>query len=277
VRDLTKFSAIICLYRNNDASEVRVALESAILNQSYPPSELVAVFDGPTPHDVEDVVDEMALYLPIQKVRFAENRGHGPARAAGIEAVMYEWAAMIDADDISFSNRFEHLLAAINEFPEAAVIGGGMIEFYDTVDGRIMGAPRVFPKTPQEIRRVLQTRSPVAQTTAMLRVAAIRTIGNYQFWFNNEDYHLWIRLIKAGYDIHNIPQPVVLVRTSHDMYRRRGGLRYWWNEVRLQLFSFNQGTTTFWRFLFGSGLRFIVQVLMPGHFRKMFYRKFLRG
>ncbi|MEN8952616.1 glycosyltransferase [Planktotalea arctica] len=273
---LSAFSALICLYHKNDPDEVRAALESAIIDQDHPPSELVAVFDGPVSRQIEAVIDEMTQYVGVKKVYFAENRGHGPARAAGIDHTSYEWSAVIDADDISLPDRFSQLFAAAAMFPQAAVIGAGLTEFHETPDGRQVGSTRFYPQSPEETTAYLQTRSPVAQPTAIVRVAAIQQVGNYQSWYNNEDYHLWIRLTVAGYEIRNIPTSVLLFRTSPDLYARRGGFIYWLNEARLQRYSLSQGTTTWPRMILGVSLRFVVQVLLPNALRESFYRKCLR-
>jgi len=135
---------------------------------------------------------------------------------------------------------------------------------------------RSYPQTHAEITDYLRSRSPIAQPTAMLRVAAILDVGNYQSWFNNEDYHLWIRLVSAGYRLRNIAKPVLLFRTSPHLYDRRGGWRYWRNEVALQQFSLQNGTTTWVKFLQGAAIRFVVQVAMPNKLRQAFYKLILR-
>ena len=43
------FAAMLCLYSKNIAAEVEEALVSAFDRQSYPPSQLIVVYDGPIP------------------------------------------------------------------------------------------------------------------------------------------------------------------------------------------------------------------------------------
>lgn len=267
---------MICLYANNKAFEVLAALESAFTKQTCPPAELVAIFDGPVPNDVSAVIEEFATRIPVTCVTFSQNMGHGPARAAAIEKSSYVWMAIIDSDDISSPDRFETLLKTIDSHPDSAVVGGGLTEFTDSAEGRVVGKLRLFPENPEDVARYIQSRAPVAQPTAILRVQAVLDVGNYQTWYNNEDYHLWIRLVRAGYEIRNVPKSVLLFRTSPDLYARRGGLRYWWNEVSLQAFSLSSGTTVLSKFLLGAVVRFGVQVVMPGWVRSAFYNKFLR-
>lgn len=269
-------SAMLCLYKNNVASEVREALESAFIRQNVPPEELIAVFDGPVPEDVVNVIDTFETHVPIRRIVFYKNRGHGPARAAAIEACSAPWIAIIDADDISLPHRFETLMKIAQSHPGSSVVGGGYTEFHMENGQMVQGGSPVLPETPSDVRRFIQSRAPVAQNTAILRVQAIRDVGNYQSWFNNEDYHLWIRLVAGGYEIRNTPESVLLMRTNPNFYHRRGGFKYWWNEAALQRYSLKQGTTTLPRFVFGVGLRFLVQVLLPARLREIFYKKVLR-
>lgn len=270
------FSAMICLYKNNRAKEVRDALDSALIEQDLPPLELIAVFDGPVPDDVVDIIDEFEDIIAIRRIVFPENRGHGPARAAAIDACRTPWIAIVDADDISRPDRFKRLIETAREYPESAVIGGGFTEFEFKGNEIRKGAEVMLPETPPEVRRFLQSRSPIAQPTAILRTDAIREVGGYKTWFNNEDYFLWLRLAAAGFTMRNIPHSLILFRTNPELYKRRGGVRYWWGEVELQLFSLQNGTTTLPKFLAGALVRFLVQVLLPGRVREQFYRIILR-
>ena len=269
------FSAHICLYANSDATEVDAALTSAFKVQTYCPAELVVVFDGPVSEAVEEVIDSFAKILPCRIIRLLDNMGHGYARAAAIANTRYAWSAVIDADDISQPDRFEHLCKIAKTQPELAVIGSALTEFYEA-DGEFRAVrERFYPETTDEIIDFARSRSPIAQPTALLNVSAIRAVGNYKSWHNNEDYYLWLRLLKAGYKMYNVQKSLLLFRTNLALYGRRGGLVYWWNEVRLQWFSLRQSTTTPSRFFFGIAVRFVIQVMMPPRVRRLIYCKLL--
>ena len=267
---------MLCLYAGNKAAEVEEALESAFLKQNLPPEMLIVVFDGPVDDAVTEVIDRFAATHETRRIVHQTCQGHGLARAAAIAACDHDWIAIIDADDVSLPDRFRTLINHARAHPDAAVIGGGLTEFHDTAGERVLGAQRDFPESPEDVRRFLASRSPVAQPTAILRTKAIREVGNYQTWYGNEDYHLWIRLVAAGFEIRNVADTVLLFRTNPALYGRRGGLRYWLSEVRLQLFSYKNGTTTFGRLVLGGAARFVVQVLMPQKLRAVFYQRILR-
>lgn len=272
-----EFSALLCLYHGNKLSEVKEALESAFFQQSVKPDELVVVLDGPVPDDIKAFVGKFDAGVgPAKIVEFAENRGHGEARAAGLLDCSYDLVAMIDADDISTAHRFKKILNEFEINSNLAVVGGALIEF-EEVDGKVRDlSTRVLPRNTADVKKFMRKRSPVAQPSSVVRRSAVIAVGNYQTWFNNEDYHLWIRLISNGYDIHNVPDVVLRFRTSSGMYARRGGPKYWWNEARLQYFSLQSGTTNLPFFLAGITVRFLIQVLIPNRLRSAVYKYMLR-
>ena len=272
------FGAMLCLYRGNTASEVNEALASAFDQQTLPPAQLIAVFDGPVSQDVVEVIDRYSEIHDVVRVRFESCRGHGAARAAAIEVCNHEWIAIIDADDVSAPNRFQVLFDCALSQPHTAAIGAGYVEFEVDSNGvKVFGQSVRLPEEPDAVRRYIALRSPVAQPTAILRVSAVRAVGNYQHWFRNEDYYLWIRLVSAGFQIRNVPDQLLWFRKTSNLITRRGGFKYWWSEVQLQLFSYRIGTTTLSYLVVGSVLRFIVQVLMPVQLRSLFYSKLLRN
>ena len=60
----------------------------------------------------------------------------------------------------------------------------------------------------------------------MFRKDAVLKAGNYQDWFWNEDYYLWVRVLQHGFRGYNIKEPLLWMRAGADMYKRRGGKKY---------------------------------------------------
>lgn len=272
-----KFAAMLCVYIKSNCEEVHESLYSAFNNQSLPPSQLIVVFDGPVSESVRSLVNSFSRAHDVLAINFDVCRGHGLARAAAVNACQYEWLVIVDADDVSMPHRFEVLTDLARAHPCAAVIGGGLVEFNVVNGEKVFGSTVYYPNKPQDVIRYMALRSPIAQPTAMLRVSAIKAVGNYQPWHNNEDYHLWIRLVTAGYELFNVPTPVLWFRIDADLYRRRGSFKYWLSETRLQCFSYRNGATRFHLLLFGISVRFVVQVCMPSSLRELFYKKILRN
>lgn len=112
--------------------------------------------------------------------------------------------------------------------------------------------------------------------TVMFRKSEVLKAGNYQDWFWNEDYYLWIRMRLAGCKFANVPEVLVNVRTGSDMYARRGGIKYFRSEKALQKYMLDNNVIGFSTYLMNVLKRFIVQVLLPNDIRGWVFRTFAR-
>ena len=110
----------------------------------------------------------------------------------------------------------------------------------------------------------------------MFKKKAIDTVGGYLDWYCNEDYYLWIRMYLAGMHFANVPENLVNVRVGSEMYRRRGGWRYFKSEAKLQKYMLKNKVIGFGTFLINVSKRFIVQVLLPNRLRGWVFQKFAR-
>lgn len=95
-------------------------------------------------------------------------------------------------------------------------------------------------------------------------------------WYCEEDYYLWIRLALAGKIFGNIPENLVYVRVGAEMYQRRGGIKYFKSEVKLQKLMFYKRMIGIVRFCMNVTERFILQVAMPNKIRSLVFQKLAR-
>ena len=100
--------------------------------------------------------------------------------------------------------------------------------------------------------------------------------GGYIDWYCEEDYYLWLRLALAGRKLGNLPDNLVNVRVGKEMYRRRGGWRYFRSEEKLQRWMLRRKVIRLPRYLLNVGERFVLQVLMPDGIRGWVFRRFAR-
>ena len=112
--------------------------------------------------------------------------------------------------------------------------------------------------------------------TVMYKKSDILRVGGFIDWFCEEDYYLWIRLARNGYQFYNIQENLVNVRVGKEMYSRRGGWRYFKSEARLQWYMFQNGVISFPRYTFNTVGRFSVQVMMPNKVRGFVFKKLFR-
>lgn len=270
-----QFSVAMAIYRNDNPADFVEAVHSIYTGQTVRPEEMIVVIDGPIPEPLEATLQTLQSEIPIIKtVRFAENRGHAAARQAGLEAAANEWVAVMDADDIADSRRFELQLRAIAENPEASVIGGQIKEFISEPTNVV--GERIVPCADSEIKAYLKSRCPMNLVTVMYRRADVQAVGGFMDWYCEEDYYLWIRLAEAGYKFANVPENLVNVRVGKEMYQRRGGWKYFRSEARLQKYMLTHRIISLPRYLYNVLGRFAVQVAIPNRLRGLIFQKLFR-
>ena len=268
------FSVCMCVYHKDNARDFREAVESIYDRQTLKPSEVVIVADGPIYGELDDYVSTLEKDRLFKVVRIPENLGHAGARQAGLMTASNNLVAIMDADDISVPDRFEKQIKAYEENPQMAVIGGQINEFIGSQDN-VVGI-RIVPIADADIKKYLKSRCPMNLVTVMFRKDYVQAVGGYQEWFCEEDYYLWIRLAKAGYSLMNLPDNLVDVRVGDEMYRRRGGWKYFKSEAGLQGYMLRHGIISLPRYFFNVLGRFAIQVAMPNKLRGFIFQKLFR-
>lgn len=269
----SSFSVSMCVYKKDNPYHFRTAVES-ILNQTVPPSEVVLVVDGPVPPELNTVIKEFEANPIFNVIRLPVNSGHGNARRIGLKNCTNELVALMDADDISVPDRFQKQINIFNSNPNLAIVGGNISEFVN--DPLQIVAYRKVPKKDKDIKRYMKKRCPMNQVTVMFSKSKIEDAGGYLDWYCNEDYYLWVRLAQKSYQFANVEDILVNCRIGEDLYRRRGGWRYFKSEAKLQRYMLKNKIISFFDFLINVTKRFIVQVLMPNRLRGWVFQRMAR-
>jgi len=263
------FSLLISTYAGDSADFLRLAFESSVQQQSRRPDQVVLVQDGPVPEQLaESIADLMAHSpVPVEHVALEDNAGLGPALDRGLEACVHEIVARMDADDVSFPDRFERQVPLVEA--GAYIVGAGLLEFQSSVED-VVGR-RTPPVDPDEIRRVIRFRDPFNHPTIVYRKAAVLAAGGYTDMALMEDYLLFTRMVEAGARPANIADPLVYYRVGAGAYSRRGGRKLLRAELALQHRFHRLGITTRGEYLRNVIVRGGYR-LVPERLRKIAYR-----
>jgi len=259
------------LYRNESPDFLSASIES-VLNQTVPPKQIVLVIDGSIGSELQKVVDHFSESLDI--VQLTENRGLGVALAVGLQRCPTELVARMDTDDIALPNRAAVTLQYLSNYPQTVLVGGDIAEFEISMN-ELSKAQRTVPQANDLIKKFAQWRNPINHVTVMFRKQAVLAVGNYQAFNGFEDYHLWIRMLNAGYQLANLPQVVVNVRANQKMILRRRGIRYVQSEYQFQRFMLKSRFISRTVFLKNVVLRCGAR-LLPSKFLGVVYRNLLR-
>lgn len=202
-----------------------------------------------------------------------KNQGSGPASAVGVLACSNEWIARLDSDDYSIPERIERQFEALKNNPELDIIGSNVDEFFGSYDNVISHV--IAPETNDELVKYAKRRCPLRNSSIIAKKEAIIKAGNYRKFDLFEDYDLYTRMIQSGAKQYNVQEPLVLVRTSNDFYKRRGGIKY---AKKIICFKKEQRRTGFFttRDFIVSTIPHVGVALMPNFARDLVYKKMLR-
>ena len=268
-----KFSVSMCVYGGDNPMWFRVAVDS-ILNQTCVPDEVVLVVDGPVPEVLDAAIATCEQNSVFNVIRLPENVGHGEARRTGLAACKNELVAIMDADDISTPTRFEKQLAVFAADEGLSIVGGNITEFIGEPEN-VVGV-REVPCEDAAIKLYMKKRCPMNLVTVMFKKSMVEQVGGFIDWYCEEDYYLWLRMALSDMIFANLPDTLVNVRVGADMYRRRGGIKYFKSEARLQKYMRKNGVIGFGTYVSNVLKRLIVQVLLPNRLRGWVFKKFAR-
>lgn len=267
------FSALLSIYYKENPRALKQCLDS-ILSQTRMPDEVVLVEDGALPPELERVIGKYKSKITNLKIiSLATNVGLGKALNEGLKHCSYDIVARMDTDDISKPERFEMQLTVFQEHRDIDVVGAWIDEFED--DTSKIKSVRKLPESHEEIRQFAERRNPVNHPVVMFRKNAVLAAGEYQHFPLFEDYYLWVRMLMTGAKFYNMQESLLYFRISPDMFKRRGGWKYAWNEARFQHCMLKMGFISWKRFCLNVLLRFPIRIA-PNSVRSFIYKKSLR-
>jgi len=270
----SKFSLLMSIYEKENPNFFNSCMNS-VIKQTYPPSEIVLVKDGPLNNELENIISKWKKrfgnkfkIIPLEK-----NVGLGKALQLGLLNSKYDIVARMDTDDICREDRFEKQINFLDNNPNIDIVGCWAAEFENNINNII--SIRKVPILDIEIKKYARFRNPFNHPSVVFRKHAILTCGGYQSFPFLEDYYLWIRMLLKGKKFANLPEPLLLFRLDKYTFDRRGGLKYFFNEIKLQKFFLKVNFINLPIFIYNIFLRGIVR-LFPNKIRKYFYMFFLR-
>lgn len=244
---IPKISVLMGVY--NCADTVTDAIQ-CITDQTYTDWELIICDDGST-DNTYDIVNSLAKQEHrIVLIRNEKNKGLAPTLNHCLKYARGEYTARMDGDDVCTSDRFEKELAVLESNPEIAVVSCFM-NFFDE-DG-IYGISQydTYPRKKDLIKH-----SPFCHAGCMMRKSVLEILGGYsenESVRRMEDYDLWFRLYRAGYQGYNLPEVLYSMRDDRQAYKRRK-FKFRLNSAKLKLRIYKE---------FKPGLKYAPHIIAP--------------
>jgi len=201
-----KISVLIAVH--NCYQFIGQALDS-IYNQTFQDFELVIVDDASTDKTSEVILKKKDSRTVVY--RNDQNLGLTKSLNIGIKLCRGEFVARMDADDISYPQRFEKQIRFFESHPDAIVLGS----WCDRIDeaGNKIGAYDTQPTEAEQLKQELLRFNSIAHGTAMVRRYAIVKAGGYrEDYKRSQDHDLWLRLSEIG-NLYNLPEHLYALRT----------------------------------------------------------------
>lgn len=267
----SSYSVLMSVYAREKPEYLAAAMDS-MFGQTVPPGDFVLVCDGPLNEKLNQVIREQKKRHRgiLHVVRLRKNGGLGRALRTGTNLCRYELVARMDSDDISLPDRCEKELDLFRKYSDLHICSGAAAEFRDRPE-KITGV-RVLPLSAEEIARFSRKRNPFNHPAVMFRKSAVLRAGGYNERFHYfEDYYLWVRMLMRGSRGRNLRDPLVYMRSSEDMYRRRGGWPYARELLKFHSWLLASGWSTPMDFLTGAIPHAAVSIA-PNWFRMAVYR-----
>lgn len=270
-----KYSVLMSVYNKENPAFLQVAVDS-MLKQSMPPDEIVIVKDGCLTDKLEEILVEYVKKYPtvVHVVGYENNHGLGYALNFGLERCHNDIVARMDTDDIAVFNRCEKQLRQFVQNPLLDIISGKIDEFINNPSNIV--SSRIVPIYHDEIVKYMKKRCPFNHVAVMFKKKAVQDAGGYIDCFWNEDYYLWIRMFLNNAHFANLSETMVFVRIGKDMYKRRGGIKYFKSELFLQNYMFQHHMISKISYFDNVIKRLIVQVLLPNYIRGLVFKIFAR-
>ena len=268
-----KFSVLLSLYYKESPIFLRESLNS-VFGQTLQPDEVILVEDGPLTPALYEVVEEFACqHTKIKRIVLGKNGGLGNALNEGLKHCSYGLVARMDTDDICKPERFAKQVAFMENHPEIDVVGAWIDEFQGIISN--VTSTRKLPQTPQEIQSFGKKRNPMNHPVTMFRKQAVEAAGGYLPFPLFEDYYLWVRMMLNGSKMYNMPESLQYFRFSPEMFKRRGGWKYAYVEIRFQRQLQKLGYIGIPTMMTNVCIRLATR-LVPNSLRGWIYKKLLR-
>lgn len=268
------YSVLMSVYYKEKPEYLKQAIES-IQAQTIPTNDFVLICDGPLTDELNEVIEKKQHEIgeTFRVIRLTQNRGLGKALNEGIKHCKNELIARMDSDDIAYENRCERQLNAFFKFPEISICSGTVEEFFKEIS--IIDAERIVPETNLEIIQFAKKRNPFNHPCVMYKKTSIEAVGSYQDFYLLEDYYLWVRMLRAGYQGYNIQAPLLHMRAGQDMYKRRAGWKYAKTQIALFKYMKNIGFINQGEYIRSCIIR-TGSAIAPNFIRKIMFEKILR-
>ena len=208
-------SVVMSIYKT-DPQYISQAIES-MLRQTYQNFEFLIVNNGAC-----EKVQGLLMGFDDQRIRIISVENVVTlyeARALAISKTENEWIAIMDADDVSESDRLEKQLNYIEKHSDKKIGCVGTWSKYMNEQGDIIGYRKSSPSTFEQHAEMRDQNEAIIITdpSGLLNRAVFLEVGGYNREYSPAaDLDLWYRIVEAGYYVISTPEYLFNYRIHKD-------------------------------------------------------------
>ena len=253
------FSVLLSVYHKETPSFLEQALTSIWDEQTLKPAQIVLVQDGPLTAELNAVITEWKnkLGAVLTDVPLEQNVGLGEALNEGLKHCKYDLIARMDTDDISLPERFEKQVAFMQHNPDIAASSAQLEEWNVELTQKLN--QRILSTEPNQVKKFAKRRSPLSHPVTIFRKSIVDGVGGYPPLRKAQDYALWSLLLSKDYQLTNLPDFLLRMRTGNEMLDRRGW-SYFKEEYKLLKFQKEIGFLSLFDFTMNVALKGVLQI-----------------
>lgn len=264
-----KISVLMSVYFKEKSNQLEACFNSLLL-QTFKPSEVFLVKDGPLTDELEQVISVYKTLFGnsgIELNTYVNEKNIGLAKSLkkGLELVKYDIVARMDTDDICHLDRFKKQIALMKKGFD--FIYGSSSEFQKLENDLNRGNIAV---SPVKVRNYLNYRNPIVHPSMMFSKQKIQQLGSYRDFRFFEDYDLNIRVFNSDLKIGFIQEAIIHVRLNESYGNRRQGFEYFKLGLKHKIIWFKEGRLNRIKLIF-SVFPFFIFTMLPGNFKTAVY------
>jgi teichuronic acid biosynthesis glycosyltransferase TuaG len=206
---MTTFSVIIPVY--NVSTYIERSLKS-VFAQSYQDFEIIVIDDGST----DDTAEQVHRFSDQAKLHYVrqDNAGPAAARNTGMKVATGQFIAFLDADDLWHPQKLEAHLRRLHNSPRMGMSFNWFEVLYGYPEGKRV-KPWFAPPNQSTLHWIdfLERNWTGTSSTVVVRAECLKDRCGFDARFKTgEDYHLWLEIAKAGWEIGFIPEILTVYR-----------------------------------------------------------------
>ena len=192
---------------------------NSILSQTFKNFKISIFLDGCT-DNTENIVKKIQnSNSNISVIKENIKKGCPERRQQLINSRNSEYLVIQDADDISYSSRFEKQMFFLKNNPEIFCVGS----FADKIDesGENIGIMDYSPECHNDIIKMIveECKNPIIDPSVMFRRKIFNKLGGYSLdkkIFTVPDFDIWLRAILNGEKFYNIQESLIKYRVNEE-------------------------------------------------------------